>query len=140
MYAITLPDGRYRFGRLLHDGAIQVFRRASDAPEFDLSMMRDVDFTVGIYKSAFKDPRMIFVTSVPFQNENEAWPPKTYMYNPLADTYSIYERGVIRPASKGEVDGLEATSVWELEHVLDRITGRVDWVEKGKQAERYRAD
>lgn len=140
VYAITLPDSSYRFGRLLHDDAIQIFRQPSGTLEFNPQIMRDVDFTVAIYRSAFKDSRLVFVTNIPFQNEDESWPPKTYLHHILNDTYSVYNRGQIFPSTKNECANLEPTAVWELEHIIDRITGRVDWIEKGKQAEQYKAD
>lgn len=128
IYAIALPDGSYAFGRVLHDGCMQFFADVTESAVFDESMIQNVAFTVGIHKSAFRDARMVRVAHTPFFSKEDAWPPKAYIHNPVDGSYSLYQKGRMYSSTREACQGLEPVAVWELDHVIDRITGRVDWI------------
>ena len=48
--------------------------------------------------------------------------PPTFMQDYVhRETFQIYERGTMRPATRVECEPLERTAVWDAEHVEDRI-------------------
>ena len=76
VYAIPLPDGTYAFGRVLLESSVAFYKhRGNDIN--DLPPTEDYEFTVGCYKDCFKE--WTFVENRPFNNEDEARPPLTYI-------------------------------------------------------------
>jgi len=65
-------------------------------------------------------------------------PPPFFMQDALRkDSFSLYQKGQIRPATKSECVGLERAAVWDPTHVEDRLrdhyAGRKNkWVESLK--------
>jgi hypothetical protein len=135
VYAVTLPDGRYAFGRLMEDTGMQFFDHTSPRQDADISKL-EIKFTVNVYNSEFKSPSLVFIKNVPFANEDDAWPPKTYMHDPIYKKYSIYYKGEFTPSTKEECNGLEPMAVWGLDHIIDQITGKRDWFAIMKDAEK----
>jgi hypothetical protein len=55
---------------------------------------------------------------------DDDWPQPRYTEHPPGH-YQIYDKGVLRPASGQEVQGLEPQAVYAARHVLDRLlTGK----------------
>jgi hypothetical protein len=98
-------------------------------------MLESIEFTVGLHVSAYKDSRMSYITFVDFKHADDSIPPITYVYDIIKKSYSLYERGIMKLSTKEACDGLEPTSAWELDHVIDRLTGRVDWLAAMKRQE-----
>lgn len=128
LYSVELPNGKFGFCRVIEEDYLQFFAYKSDQAQFDDSLINEVAFSVPLYNSNYKDSRLTFLKNIPFTNASESLPPKTYMYDPVFEKYSIYQNGQIIPASKSDCEGLEPASVWELDHVIDRLLGKTDWV------------
>jgi hypothetical protein len=123
VYAVTLPDNKYGFGRLMEDASIQVFDYISDEPDIDVSQAK-VKFTVGIFDAEFRSPYLTFIKSVPFNNEDEGWPPMKCMFDPSnPGYYSKYYKGQTTKSTREECIGLEAVEVWELGLIINRLLG-----------------
>lgn len=129
IYAIDLGNGSFAYGRVMHEG-LQIFTQRSTRPEdFNRNDLAQ-DFVVGLYFDAYKDTRMKVIDRIPFATEDEAWPPPTYIKDPIRGTYSVYFKGNITSSSYDDCRGMEPTSAWELNHLIDRINGDTKWIEK----------
>lgn len=130
LYSIKLPDNNYAFGRVMQDGGFQVFDYQSKEQDLEPISESDISFTVSMYFDAYLDERMDKIGKIAFNNDDESWPPKSYIFNPVTESYSIYHKGKIEAAEKSDCTGLESTSAWELDHVIDRIMGDMRWVNR----------
>ena len=128
IYSISLPNGQYGYGRVMRDGGFQVFVDETDMQDFSLVDTAKVEFVVGMYFDAYADSRTSLVGEKVFNSEEEEWPPKTFIYNPALNTYSVYYKGVAIPARRKQCLRLESCSTWELDHVIERKMGNNWWV------------
>jgi len=136
VYSIKLPNDRYAFGRVMHDSALQIFKKISDIADQAQIDYKEIWFTVAVYKKVFRDSRIKMIGSRNFETDEDAWPPKTYVYNPISGTYSVYNKGNVLPSTYKECEDLEPTSVWGLDPLIDRITGSNDLLNAIKDIER----
>lgn len=137
IYAISLPDGTFAFGRAMHRASMQFFRFTSRAANIPASALNDVLFTVSVHKRFYADPRVQCVTTVPFVNDSEAWPPNGYTYDPIGKKYSLYnyQLGTRTPSTRQACADLEPVAVWDVQHIIDRLTGETDWLQAIKMQE-----
>jgi len=63
----------------------------------------------------------------PFANEEAAVPPPTYIWDSITGKYQQYYKGQIMPSTKDACKGLESTSIWDAQHIIDRIMGGDKW-------------
>jgi hypothetical protein len=76
---------------------------------------------VGVYRDVLTSGEWPIVARIPFEKDEEAWPPPNFVHNVISGKYSIYYKGEMRPASPAECEGLERASVWDKEHIVARI-------------------
>jgi hypothetical protein len=135
---IDLGDGFHSYARVLQDASFAVYdcRTQDDLPMVQI-LFNPILFWVAVMDSAVKKGRWTIVGSAPLEPSLVVPPPK-FIQDPMdKEKFSIYEHGQIRPAKKEECIGLERASVWDPEHVEDRIrdhyAGKVNkWVESEK--------
>jgi len=126
VYAISLPHGKYAFGRTFEDASIAIYRHIGDTME-DIPKTEDYQFIVGVYDDVLKSGQWPIVDSRPFKNDDEQWPPPSCIIDKISGEYFIYDKGQIRPSSKTECEGLEKAAVWAAGHIIDRIMGEDKW-------------
>jgi hypothetical protein len=119
--AIPLNKGRFAFCRVLKDACIGVYRHVAARKEAPPPPDTEYLFVVGVYRDVLTSGQWPLVARVPFESEEEAWPPPHVVRDPIDGKCSIYHHGQMRPAAPTECDGLEEAAVWEKEEILDRI-------------------
>jgi hypothetical protein len=120
--AIPLPDGRFAFCRVLKDAAIGVYDDLAATKDAPPPLDTNYSFVVGVYRDVLTSGEWPRVLREPFAHEEDAWPPPFVVRDVISGDVSIYHKGIMRPASAEECQGLEPAAVWEKEHILDRIT------------------
>lgn len=129
IYAIPLPNGEYAYGREYKESSLAISKFRSNEiinnPNFS-----EIEFFVGVYNDILTCGKWPKVCNYPFENENDAWRPPTYIYDQVnPENYEIYYKGEIRKASKTECLGLERCAIWDSNHVIDRIMGIETWTD-----------
>ena len=122
VYAIPLPNGMYAFGRVMKDAGISIYKHIGSSCK-DIPQTEEYQFIVGIYKDVLQNGEWELVENRPFNNEEEAWPPKQYIIDKINGRYSIYHKGEIVPSTEEECQGLEVAAIWDSHHIIDRIMG-----------------
>jgi hypothetical protein len=118
---VTLPNGRYAYGRVLRDGAVAFYRETTDTPGEPPIGDRDYQFVVGVYNDTLRSDDLPVVGLDPGAGEDDEWPPAQVVRDPITGLAQIYERSHLRPATEAEVSGLEPVAAWSLEHLLPRL-------------------
>jgi hypothetical protein len=118
---ISLPDGTYAYGRIYKETALAVYE-PGNPPESE-----DYQFIVGFNGGAVESGDWPVVAHRPFPNEESSWQPPKYIRDRLNGKCEIYYKGQTRPASEEECKGLERASVWNANHIVDRIMGSDKW-------------
>lgn len=129
IYAIPLPNGEYAYGRQYKDSmlAISKFRsnEINNNPDFS-----EIDFIVCVYNDVLTCGDWPKVCNYPFDDEEDAWGPPMYIQDQIKpENFEIYYKGEIRKVSKNECLGLERCSVWDSNHIIDRIMGNEVWTD-----------
>jgi hypothetical protein len=119
--AIPLDDGRFAFARVLKDAAIGVYEYTANSQDVPPPIDTPYAFVVGVYRDVLTSGQWPVVLRQPFPNEEDAWPPPNVVRDVISGKVSIYYKGVMRPASSEEAEGLEPAAVWDKEHILERI-------------------
>ena len=127
VYAIPLPNGKFAYGREYRDAGFAISKFQSDEivknPDFS-----EIDFFVAVYNRVLTCGEWPKVGNYPFEDEEEAWIPPTYIEDQIKPgNYEIYHKGLIRKATKAECIGLEVCAVWDSNHVIDRLMGNDIW-------------
>ena len=126
VFQLSLPDGRYAYGRIYRDASVGIYRTITDEPQNPPIGSRDFIFHVGMYDDIITSGQCPIVGRDPFENPESEWPPPYYMKDKISGEYSLYHKGEIRPASEFECRGLEEAAVWDLHHIVDRIMQNSD--------------
>jgi len=138
---ISLPNGKYSYGRILAKASFAFYSIYSDERVTDLNIIRksNVLFINSVYKYAITKNRwkIIGVSEIEPELKNL---PMEFIQDILNPTqFEIYNpnTGEINPAKMADCIGLEKAAVWEPEHIEDRIIdyfeGRPNkWVESLK--------
>jgi hypothetical protein len=135
VYRIDYAPGKHVYGMRLEEYGLQVFQPEDINDDISKIHTSKAHFTVGLFRSNFRDPRMQRVGKHTFKPDEDTWPPTTYMYDPIHKRYSLYYRGEITPSTEKACKGLEPAAGWELDHLVDRLTGERDWLAAMKQLE-----
>ena len=110
----------------------------SEELEIERIVERPVLFYVAVMHHAIRTGRWPVAGYVPLDGRLRR--PSTFIQDPLdKNSFSIYENGRIRRATRQECIGLERAAVWEPEHVearlLDHYAGRKNrMVEEDRKA------
>lgn len=119
---ISLPDGRYAYGRIFKDASIAIYRTVTLRPKSPPIGEREYRFVVGIYDDVPGSARCPIVGQDAFAVNEDPWPPPCKVVDPITGALRIYHRGEMRPATDDDgTDGLERAAVWDLDHLTERI-------------------
>jgi Immunity protein 26 len=119
--SIPLPDGLHAYARVLPDATFAFYdsRTSEDLPVSEV-ISRPILFFLAVMDHAIKAGRWPIVGHLPL--EEGLNPPPRFIQNSLdKKSFSIYENGQIRPATRSQCRGLERAAVWEPEHVEERL-------------------
>jgi hypothetical protein len=120
---IRLPSDCYAYGRVLRDASVAFYRETTVEPGQPPIGSRDYQFVVGVYDDVLKSNEVPVVGHDPSASPDDDWPPPNCVRDPISGATKIYHRGVMRPASSEESEGLEPAAVWDLHHLIDRLMG-----------------
>jgi len=123
---IELPNGGYAYGRVLRDASIAIYRQTSQISGRPPVGSRDYQFVVGVYDDVLNSGACPVVGHDPSRDTDDEWPPPSYIRDPISGQASAYHKGIIIPATEEEIIGLERASVWDLDHIVERITEDLD--------------
>lgn len=122
---LALPDGTFAYGRVLHEG-VAFYRHRSSEPGRPPIGSRDYEFVVGVHDAAVA--QWPVVGTDPGANPDDDWGPRMSVRDPITGRVQIYQRGHLRPATEVEVVGLEPVASWDTHHIIDRLTGKKNWL------------
>ena len=135
---IELGDGFHTYARVLGEATFAVYDcRSADDDLLENVESKPVLFQVAVLDSAVKEGRWQVVGNRPLEKCLQQPMPKFMQDRLRPESFSIYENGQIRPASRTECLGLERASVWDPAHVEERLrdhfAGRKNkWLESQK--------
>jgi Immunity protein 26 len=118
---LTLPDGRYAYGRVLRDASVAFYRQTGREPGQAPFGSRDYQFVVGVYDDVLQSSDVTVVGHDPATSPEDEWPPPYSVTDRVSGAAQIYRNGVMRPATADQVRGLEPAAVWDLQHLLERL-------------------
>jgi hypothetical protein len=118
---ISLPDGRYAYGRVYGDAGLAVYVQLTTSPGNPPLGSREFLFNVGVYDSVLTSGYCPIVGEDPFLNGESPWPPPKCIMDVLSGASRIYHEGKIRSASPNGIMNLEVSAVWSLEQIVERI-------------------
>ena len=124
---VTLPTGRYAYGRVLRDASVAFYCETTAEPGLPPIGSRDYRFVVGVYDDVPGSDGAPVAGHDPTQGPEDDWPPTHSVRDPISGAMRIYHHGQIRPATREETEGLEPAAVRDLHHVIDRLMGIRTW-------------
>jgi hypothetical protein len=119
---VGLGGGEWAFGRVLKKPLMAFYNlKAAQPPPIESIVAAPVAFKVWVMNYAITDGDWSVIGHAPLTSDLEE-APAFFKRDPISHKLSIYfGRGIERPASLKEVEGLECAAVWEPEHVADRL-------------------
>jgi hypothetical protein len=120
---LTLPSGRYAYGRVLRDANVAFYSETTTEPGLPPVGSRDYQFVVGVYDDVFSSENITVVSHDPSRSPEDDWPPPASIRDPITGSMMIYHHGHMRDATPQECEGLETAAVWDLHHLIDRLMG-----------------
>jgi hypothetical protein len=125
---LTLPDGRYAYGRVLRDAAVAFYRETSTEPGQPPIGSRDYQFVVGVYDDVLKDDQVPVVGHDTSRDINDDWPPPMSVVDAISGQVRLYVRGTFQAADDQEAARkFEPAAAWNLNHLVARLMGSEDW-------------
>ncbi|WP_065814182.1 immunity 26/phosphotriesterase HocA family protein [Hymenobacter sp. DG25B] len=122
---INLLNGYYGYGRIVGDASFAIYDLYIPHPLTNLEQIieRPILFIVAVYDDAVTSGRWRKVGSAPLPAMLRTLPLKFIQDALKPESFSLYDpnTGEITPATKETCKGLERASVWEAEHVEERI-------------------
>jgi hypothetical protein len=118
---IPLGDGTHTYARVLPEASF-AFYDSRGTEELEINRIVDLPilFFTAVMNHAIKSGRWKVVGHISRDDGLRA--PPQFIQDPLDKrSFSIYEDGKIRPATRQECVGLECAAVWEPEHVEVRL-------------------
>jgi hypothetical protein len=134
---IPLGDDTHTYARVLPEASFAFYdSRGTDEMEIDRIVDLPILFFAAVLHRAIKSRRWAVVGHISRDDGLRA--PAQFIQDPLnKNSFSIYEDGQIRPATRQECLGLERAAVWSPERLEGRLrdhyAGR-----KNEQFERFR--
>lgn len=123
---ISLPTGRFAYGRILRDAGLAVYRETTDEAGAPPTGSRDFQFVVGVYSDVPGSKACPVVDHDSVSAFDDDWPPPGCVEDVITGAMQIYYKGAMRPSTPEKCAGLERAAVWELHHIVDRIMGMRD--------------
>lgn len=121
MIQLSLPNGKYAYGRTLRDAGVSLYAEMSAVPGRPPIGSRDYLFTVGVYNDQVNTPEFPVVGHDPSLDEDDEWPPPSAIKDILTGKYRIYYKGLMRPSAGYEHEGLEIAAVWDMKQITERL-------------------
>lgn len=137
---IDLKNGNYCYAQILDDG-LAFFDLKIKEPLNDFNLLLDspVLFVLSVYRDVISQGVWLKVSKLPLRKEFEVLPMQFIIDNLHPDRFELYNpnTGEITKTTKDKIIGLERASVWESNHVEDRLrdhyAGKPNvWVEQLK--------
>ena len=128
VYEIPLPNGLNAYGRLFKEYTLGIYRNFYKTVD-ELPEDEEYIFFVAVYKDLLQDGEWRVVAERKFENEDDAWPPRRCLVDSLSHVGSIYYKGEIIRCTYEECKDLEIVSVWDRQHVIDRLMGDNKWLQ-----------
>lgn len=118
---VSLGDGTHTYARVLPEASLAFYDfRGTEELEIERIVGLPVLFYAAVMHHAIKKGRWPIVGHVPMDGRLN--PPPSFIQDALNEnSFSIYEGGRIRPATRQECIGLERAAVWEPDHVEERL-------------------
>lgn len=113
LYTIELPNGKYAFVRVMKDAGLGVYKKIRDSKDDLPSLEEEYMFIISVFDYVYKETEWSYIKNIPFENEEDSWPPKRSIYDVISNSYSIYYKGEFYPATEEECRGLEVGKVWD---------------------------
>lgn len=129
IYEIPLPNGENAYGRLYKECTLAIYKKTGSSVS-ELPFAEDYQFFVTVYKDLLQDDVWKVVGHRPFPSEDEAWPPPRCVVDAITYKGSLYYRGQISSCSYEQCKDLEVVSVWDRQHLIDRLAGNSKWEER----------
>lgn len=120
LYAIELPNGKYAFGRVMKDAGLGIYKKIGNSKN-DLPNLEEYIFIISVFDYVYKETEWNHIKNIPFENEEDSWPPKRSVYDVISKSYSIYYKGEFYPSTEEECRDLEVGKVWDSSTLIDRI-------------------
>ncbi len=121
VFQISLPNGKYAYGRVYKDASVGIYRQVTDEPRQPPIGSRDFLFYVGLYQDVLKSGKWPIIGHDKFENSESAWPPPYCIKDILSGEYEIYHKGAIKKSTAEDCRDLEEAAVWDSPHIVDRI-------------------
>lgn len=138
---VDLADGHVAFGRVLEHSEIgfyDYFIQMGEPPNPPDIYAAGIAFILTVMDKAVKSGRWQIIDERPLELDLQK-PRDYFVMDGLSGKYSIYRSsdGNVRAATSAECEGLERASVWQPEHIEERLrdhfVGRKNlWAEKLK--------
>jgi hypothetical protein len=117
------PNGRFAFGRVLHEGVVGVYLETSSDSDAVPERTDRYRFAVGVYRDVLTSGEWPVVAHLEAE-ANDDWPPPLAVVDVLGGPSRVYERGVVRePRVDEDPDSFEPVAAWDRHHVIERIIG-----------------
>ena len=118
---IDLGDGTRTYARVLPAASFAFYdARSTDDLPLQTVIERPILFFAAVINRAINSGRWPLVGYLALDDKIRR--PPTFIQDPLRkDSFSIYEGGDIRSATKDQCAGLERMAVWSPEHIEDRL-------------------
>lgn len=120
---ITLPSGKYAYGRVLRDASVAFYRTITEQPGEPPVGSREYQFVVAVYDDVLESDKAPVVGHDPSQSAEDEWPPPYCVRDPITRRLKLYHKGDMRAATEEECLGVEPAAVWDLHHLIDRLAG-----------------
>ena len=119
---LSLPDGRFAYGRVLRGSGVAFYREMSDRPGEPPIGSTDFQFTVAVDVRILTSNDVPIVGHDPRVNEFEDWPPPAGVEDPIGVRHKVYFQGrMMVVSSLDEIRGLERAAVWDREDIVERL-------------------
>lgn len=120
IFQFQLPNKKYAYGRAFNSTAFGFCKELSDESGQIPMEINDYFFIVWFQSDDIEKGILPIIGNVPFETEEEAKVPVFGGPNPLFG-FAVYENNEIRKATKEECEGLEPTTIFDLDSIINRI-------------------
>lgn len=120
---IDLKGGYFAYGQILVAGiAFFDYRTKARLTDFKVLIEAPILFVIEVYDHVITKGQFLKVGKIDIRDELDP-PPNKFIHDEMNDSFELYNpiTGEITASTKDEARGLECSSVWEAEHVEERI-------------------
>lgn len=121
---IELGKGYYNYAQILEQGLafFDIHTKTKDLSDLNILLRTPVLFIIEVYNYIITKGRWLKVGKLPIRDDLKN-PPLQYIQDSWTKKFSLYHplTGEITPATEKQAEGLERASVWDYNHVEDRL-------------------